>query len=139
MLYVYWWFEGLALVLLSAGLLGADWNARRVAVAATIMFVGVYVAHISPMGMAGHSITGIVLLALLLNRLFAQRLGGGLVAAGIAFLLLVLFETLTTALLFGIGGTAPEVRVWRWQWASNIVVLLGAALLCRSRTIRLLQ
>jgi|Deesub1362A_J573_1020465.scaffolds.fasta_scaffold00080_68 hypothetical protein len=132
-LFVYGWFESLALVLLCLALLGAAWKGFRVILACTALFVSVAALRTLPLAMGIHTIMAIIILALVVAWLFAQPLGRCLVAASVSMLLLVLLEIPIRLVLISIIGENVAPILWLLTALPLVVLLIVAALLIRSR------
>jgi len=131
-LYVYGWFESLALVLLCLAFLGKQWKTYKTALAASIQFIVVLIARNLPLAFGSHTILDIIFLALAISLLFSVSYGKGLVAAASALAILILFEILTLLILKTVDVNVSS-STWAFLRVPNILFLLITAAVVRAR------
>jgi len=132
-LYVYGWFESLALVLLCLALLGRQWQTYKTALAASTQFIVILIARNLPLAFGSHTILGIIFLALAISLLFSVSYGKGLVAAAIAMAILIAFDTLTVLTLKTLANLNINLSIWAFSRVPNILFLLITTAVVRAR------
>lgn len=138
-LYIYGWFEALAVVLLCLSLLGVTWKAPKVAIVTTILFGGTLLARTLPLAFGAHSLLSIIILALLLALFFSKSIAMSLIAAGCSMVVLVFFETCNMFVLkylLTLNDNIPVV--WLLSRLPVVLLVLAAALLLSRKKLALL-
>lgn len=131
---LYGWFECLALVLLCLALLGVAWTMPGVVLATTVGCLGI--AVVRSFGATGiHTITAVILLALLAAWLYSRPLADSLAAASCTVLVLVVLEftTMMTARLF--VDIIADRYLLLLAGTPHVILLFGVALLIRARNL----